>query len=192
MAGAVMDIARRLARKAAGAAFCKVALSLVDGLEQGGAEAAAIIGRGVSCLAPGLEGKLGGSRRLFVFDSDDAERNRMIAAMPSCTYGPEAELLPYALSCSGINALDLVILRPDLWSMPLDLYSCVISGIRWSLRDGGILVVITASRRAAPALRECFCSVRAKVSFAYGFPVFTYACRVLEDQAGSLERILGS
>lgn len=192
MAGAVMDIARRLARKAAGAAFCKEALSFVDGFKQGGAEAAAIIGRCVSCLAPGLEGKLGGSRRIFVFDSDDAERNRMIAAMPSCTYGSEAELLPYALSRSGINALDLVILRPDLWSMPLDLYSRVISGIRWSLRDSGILVVITASRRAAPALRECFGSVRAKVSFAYGFPVFTYACRVLEDQAGSLEGILGS
>lgn len=192
MDGVVMGIARRLARKAADATFAREAQAVIDGLEQGGAEAAAIIGCRISCLAPSLGRKLGGCRQLFVFDSDDMARSRMIAAMPSCTYGSEAELLPYALSRNGINALDLVILRPDLWSMPLDLYSCVISGIRWSLRDGGILVVITASRRAAPALRECFCSVRAKVSFAYGFSVFTYACRVLEDQAGSLERILGS
>ena len=192
MEGAVMGVARRLARKAADAAFGKQAQSVVEGLEQGGAEAAAIIGCRVSFLAPSLERKLGGVKRIFVFDSDDTERSRMIAAMPSCTYGSEAELLPYALSRSGVGALDLAICRPDLWSMPSDLYCRVISGIRWSLRDQGILVVITASRRAAPALRECFGSVRSRVSFASGFPVFTYICRPLEDQAGTLEGLLGS
>ncbi len=192
MEGTFFGLARRLARKAADAAFEREAAAVLESLGQDQAEAAAVIGCRVSFLAPAIESRLGGRKRLFVFDSDDLERNRMIAMMPSCTYGSEAELLPYALSRNGISALDFAICRPDLWTMPADLYERVISGIRWSLRDSGILAVITSSRRAAPALRECFGSVRARVSFASSFPVFTYICRPLEDQAGTFEGILGN
>jgi hypothetical protein len=190
MKGSVFGIAGRIARRAADAALRAEAARVLGNFAQGRAANAAVVGRRVEFLARELEPKLCVTGRLFVVDGDDAERSRLVREMPSCVFLSEAELLPYAISREGAGALDIVVCRPDIWSLPDELCSRALFGIRWSMRDSGVLVAITHSPKAVPMLRGCFGSVRTTASFSSGFPVFACVCRPLGDRDGGLEGLL--
>ena len=188
---AISDFVRTLGQRVADTVFKNEITNTLRVLESNGkrgvVSTAAIIGCRISFMAEDLSGLLGAHSRILVFDSDDASRNSAMGTgtTENCVFRSESELLPYTMEENGISNLDLVIYKADLNAMPIDLYSRVISGIRWSLSERGELIVLTSSRRASVALRECFSSVMTSVSFTSVLPVFRYVCRALDDNSSA-------